>query len=85
MNTIATCGRQPWNEGNLVGQKAAPTARYLGHPNKASNAERARDLDLFDLAIDSNLRAGDLTKLRVRDIAAPRPYEAREHRSISRD
>ena len=43
-----------------MGRKAAPTARYLGHPNKASNAERARDLDLFDLAIDSNLRAGDL-------------------------
>ncbi|MCF5232071.1 integrase, partial [Pseudomonas sp. PA-5-4H] len=22
MNIIATCGRQPWNKGKLVGQKA---------------------------------------------------------------
>ena len=32
-------------------------------------AERTRDLALFDLAIDSKLRACDLTKLRVRDVA----------------
>jgi len=31
--------------------------------------ERARDLALFNLAIDSKLRACDLTKLRVRDVA----------------
>ncbi|OHC14505.1 MAG: integrase, partial [Pseudomonadales bacterium GWC2_63_15] len=31
--------------------------------------EKIRDLALFDLAIDSKLRACDLTKLRVRDIA----------------
>ncbi|MBU2014383.1 MAG: tyrosine-type recombinase/integrase [Gammaproteobacteria bacterium] len=32
-------------------------------------AERTRDLALFDLAIDSKLRACDLTKLRMRDVA----------------
>jgi len=32
-------------------------------------AERTRDLALFDLAIDSKLRACDLTKLRVHDVA----------------
>jgi hypothetical protein len=32
-------------------------------------AEETRDLALFDLAIDSKLRACDLTKLRVRDVA----------------
>ena len=32
-------------------------------------AERTRDLELFNLAIDSKLRASDLTKLRVRDVA----------------
>lgn len=32
-------------------------------------AERTPDLALFDLAIDSKLRACDLTKLRVRDVA----------------
>lgn len=38
MNIIVTCGRQPWNKGKLVGQKALPpTERYLGDPSKASN------------------------------------------------
>jgi integrase len=32
-------------------------------------SRRARDLALFDLAIDSKLRACDLVKLRVRDVS----------------
>lgn len=32
-------------------------------------AQNVRDLALFDLAIDSKLRACDLTRLRVRDVA----------------
>jgi hypothetical protein len=34
----------------------------------------ACDLALFDLAIDSKLRACDLTKLRVRDVAMASTY-----------
>jgi len=41
----------------------------LGHQGKAPDCGENPDLALFDLAIDSKLRACDLTKLRVRDIA----------------
>lgn len=69
MNTIATCSHQPWNKGELVGRKPRSDSEYLGHPGKTSTAEKTRDLALFNLAIDRKLRACDLTKLRVRDIA----------------
>lgn len=66
MYAIATNNHQPWNKWKLVGQKAPLRLRDIwGHPG----ADRVRDLALFDLAIDSKLRACDLTKLRVRDVA----------------
>lgn len=71
MNTVvAKCSREPWNRGKRVGQKRPLRLRgiwairiglQLGH--------NVRDLALFNLAIDSKLRACDLVKLRVRDIA----------------
>ncbi len=70
MNNSATHHAAPWNKGKLTGQKAPLRLRdiwairvrlQLGH--------RVRDLALFNLAIDSKLRACDLVKLRVRDIA----------------
>ena len=62
--------RQPWNKGKLVGQKAPLKLKdiwairirlQLGH--------KVRDLALFNLAIDSKLRACDLVKLRVFDVS----------------
>lgn len=59
----------PWNKGKIVGQKAPLKLKdiwairirlQLGH--------RARELALFDLGLDSKLRACDLVRLRVRDI-----------------
>ncbi len=50
-------------------ENPAPAERYLGHPSKASACRTNPDLALFDLAIDSKLRACDLTKLRVCDVA----------------
>ena len=56
----------PWNKGKLIGQKAPLKLKdiwairirlQLGH--------KVRDLALFNLAIDSKLRACDLVKLRV--------------------
>lgn len=35
MNIFATCSRQPWNKGKLVGQKAPLRLRDLGHLGKA--------------------------------------------------
>ncbi|HEJ4043531.1 tyrosine-type recombinase/integrase [Pseudomonas aeruginosa] len=70
MNTIATYSHQPWNKGKLVGQKAPLRLRDIWAIRvRLKIAEITRDLALFDLAIDSKLRACDLTKLRVRDVA----------------
>ena len=69
MNIIATCSRQPWNKGKLVGQKAPLRLRDIWAIRvRLQIAERTRDLALFDLAIDSKLRGCDLVSLRVRDI-----------------
>ena len=70
MNIIAKCSHQPWNKGKLVGQKAPLRFRDIWAIRvRLQLAEKTRDLALFNLAIDSKLRACDLTKLRVRDIA----------------
>jgi len=70
MNIIATSSRQPWNKGKLVGQKTPLRLRDIWAIRvRLQIAERTRDLALFDLAIDSKLRACDLTKLRVHDVA----------------
>ena len=61
---------EPWNKGKLIGQKAPLKLKdiwairirlQLGH--------KVRDLALFNLAIDSKLRACDLVKLRVSDVS----------------
>lgn len=70
MNIIATSSRQTWNKGKLVGQKTPLRLRDIWAIRvRLQIAERVRDLALFNLAIDSKLRACDLTKLRVRDVA----------------
>ena len=61
--------KAPWNKGKIVGRKAPLKLKdiwairirlQLGH--------RTRELALFDLGLDSKLRACDLVRLRVRDI-----------------
>ncbi|EPJ97432.1 phage integrase family site specific recombinase [Pseudomonas sp. CFII68] len=70
MNNIATRSRQPWNKGKLVGQNPPLRLRDIWAIRvRFQIAEKTRDLALFNLAIDSKLRACDLTKLRVRDVA----------------
>lgn len=70
MKSSTTYNHCPWNKGKLVGQKAPLRLRDIWAIRvRLQIAERTRDLALFDLAIDSKLRACDLTKLRVRDIA----------------
>ncbi len=69
MKTITTHSQEPWNKGKLVGQKAPLRLKDIWAIRVwLQIAEEARDLALFDLAIDSKLRACDLTKLRVRDV-----------------
>lgn len=54
----------------LVGQKAPLRLRDIWAIRvRLQISDKTRDLALFDLAIDSKLRACDLTRLRVRDVA----------------
>ncbi|MGV2837054.1 tyrosine-type recombinase/integrase [Pseudomonas shirazensis] len=70
MNATTINSHHPWNKGKLVGQKAPLRLRDIWSIRvRLQIAEETRDLALFDLAIDSKLRACDLTKLRVRDVA----------------
>jgi integrase len=61
---------EPWNKGKLTGQKAPLRLRDIWAIRvwlQLSN--KPRNLALFNLAIDSKLRACDLVKLKVRDIS----------------
>ena len=60
---------RPWNKGKLLGQKAPrKVSEVWAIRVRLQLADRARDLALLDLAIDSKLRSCDLVGLRVRDI-----------------
>lgn len=60
----------PWNKGKLMGQKSPLTLQEIWSIRmKLQNEGRLRDLALFNLALDSKLRACDVLNLRVSDIA----------------
>jgi integrase len=62
--------RVPWNKGKLIGQKPPLKLPAIwAIRTRLQVAGRPRELALFNLAIDSNLRACDLVSLRVPDIA----------------
>lgn len=61
---------EPWNKGKLIGQKAPLKLREIWAIRvRLELSQRTRDLALFNLAVDSKLRACDLVKLKVRDIS----------------
>jgi integrase len=61
---------EPWNKGKLVGQKSPFKLKDLWNIRvRLQLAQRTRELALFELGIDSKLRACDLVALRVRDIS----------------
>src|SRR5882757_6655426 len=71
METInsATSIHVPWNKGKLVGQKAPFKLKEIWAIRvRLQIASRCRELALFNLAVDSKLRACDLVQLRVRDV-----------------
>jgi integrase len=60
---------RPWNKGKLVGQKTPLKLREIWAIRvRLQVFRRKRELALFDLGIDSKLRACDLLKLKVRDL-----------------
>jgi hypothetical protein len=59
----------PWNKGIIVGQKAPLKLKELWAIHmRLQLAHRERELELFNLRMDSKLRACDLVQLRVGDI-----------------
>ena len=69
-NQVTFQSAGPWNKGRLIGQKAPLRLNEIwAIRTRLQLADRARDLALFNLAIDSKLRGCDLVSLRVRDVA----------------
>lgn len=67
--TISTPVRVPLNKGKFTGQKPPLKLKEIWAIRiRLQLSAPTRDLAIFNLAIDSKLRACDLTKLRVRDI-----------------
>jgi len=61
--------RVPWNRGKMMGQKPPLKRNEIwAIRTRLQIAGQLRDLALFNLAIDSKLRACDLVGLRVRDV-----------------
>ncbi len=59
----------PWNKGKLVGRKAPLKLRDIWAIRVRLQLRAGlRELALFNLAIDSKLRASDLISLKVRDV-----------------
>ncbi len=63
--------REPWNKGKLTGQKLPLTLQEIWSIRMRLQSEkRLRDMALFNLAIDSKLRACDLLQIRVADVSS---------------
>src|ERR1700738_973444 len=59
----------PWNKGKLLGQKPPLKLKEIWAIRvRLQLARQARELALFNLAIDSKLRGWDLVGLRVHDV-----------------
>ena len=63
--------RVPWNKGKLTGAKPPLRPKHVWSIRIKLQIEgRARDLAMFNLAIDSKLRGCDVVAIRVEDVAA---------------
>jgi site-specific recombinase XerC len=76
---------RPWNKGLLVGQKKPLQPKHVWSIRvRLEIARMWRDLALFNLAIDSKLRACDLVKLRVDEVClGARQYSRLVHRWVN--
>ena len=61
----------PWNKDRLIGQKLPLTLKQIwGIRMFLQSAGKVRDLALFNLAIDSKLRACDLLRIKISDVSS---------------
>jgi len=66
---VVVAHRVPWNKGKLTGQKPPLKLREIwAIRTRLQMASNVRELAMFNLAIDSKLRACDLTRLQVQDV-----------------
>src|SRR5476649_32632 len=64
-------GQRAWNKGLLIGQKKPLEPKHVWSIRvRLEIAKSRRDLAIFNLAIDSKLRACDLVRLRLDDICS---------------
>ena len=70
--------RVPWSKGKLMGQKLPLSMQEIWSIRmRLQTIGNPRDLALFNLAIDSKLRACDLVALRVSDVASGKEVQSR--------
>src|SRR3546814_400368 len=75
--------KRPWNKDKLVGAKPPLQPRHVWSVRtRLQRVGRLRGLALFNLAMDSKLRACDLVRLRVEEVA-PHGYASRNTRSVT--
>jgi integrase len=69
--TLAPPRRVLWNKGKVTGAKPALRPKHVWLIRTKLQIEgRARDLAMFNLAIDSKLRCCDVVAIKVEDVAA---------------
>jgi hypothetical protein len=62
---------RPWNKGLIVGQKKPLQPKHVWSIRvRLEISSKWRDVALFNLAIDSKLRACDLVKLRLDEVCS---------------
>jgi integrase len=70
--------QKPWNAGRLIGPKAPLKPKHIwAIRQQLKTLGRKRDLAMFNCALDSKLRACDLVRLRLRDVAPGGSLRAR--------
>ncbi len=69
-HAINFAGDKSWNKGKLIGPKPPLQPKHVwAIRTRLQLSRRIRDLALFNLAIDSKLRGGDVVSLKVDDVA----------------
>lgn len=67
--TVHESDGRPWNKGQLIGQKRPLKPKEVWAIRIRLELQGSRrDVALFDLAIDSKLRACDLVRLKIQDV-----------------
>lgn len=62
--------KKPWNAGRIIGPKAPLKPKHIwAIRQQLKTSGRRRDLAMFNCAIDAKLRACDLVRLTVSDVA----------------